>query len=302
MSIVPLVKNDSLMNLLSFVADRMPEERDPTIAKKMRTLALFVVKASGMSMNEGISESSKAIHDLSKWFRKFDPVVALREGWDTNPEENWDQGAEDAVEEADNDFEVSDFLSSEAGKDLLSDHEKHDEEDEMTVSEIKYALEKYFDRWIELHHSKVVDDLGWLADKKMSEVIAHLAREGYKVSGEKGHEDTNDDDEIVDEDDFSDADHGTGMGSMGGTRQLLDDDWEETDECDTMMDECGDGEGDLTREDVLLPHPDEGENLAREVTPRIVKDPDTGDNTQPDSAYISRLRALSGMTAPNRQF
>ena len=33
-SIVPVVQDDSLMNLLAFVADRMPEERDPAVAKK----------------------------------------------------------------------------------------------------------------------------------------------------------------------------------------------------------------------------------------------------------------------------
>ena len=162
------------------------------------------------------------------------------------------------------------------------------------MSDIKSALKSFFTKWIETHTGEYVEDTDQLADEKMGEVIAHLAREGYMVTG------TDDEPEI--EEDDTGIDMGADM-AHGSTREILDDDMDDMGDSGIMMDDEDMGEvGDLTAEDVLLPNPNQGDSLAREVTPRTVKDPDTGRDTQPDSAYVSRLRTLSGITSPNRQF
>jgi hypothetical protein len=72
---------------------------------------------------------------------------------------------------------------------------------------------------------------------------------------------------------------------------------------DGLLDERGDGI--LTREDVLLPDPNQGVSLGREVNKAVVHDdplhPD--DVHEPHQQYIERLRALSGMrTSDERQY
>ncbi|CAM6054979.1 unnamed protein product [Sphagnum tenellum] len=195
-AIVPVVKDDSLMNLLSFVSDRLPEERDPVVAKKMRTLVLFVIKAAGMSMNEGLAESNLAIRDFGKWVRRFETNQALAESYfGSNPWEKDDSEHEEAIAKAIDDFSAEEFINSKFAPNWTSSHEKGDE-DHITTGEIKSALESYFTDWIETYCDQHVEDTGSIADEKMGEVIAHLARDGFMVKS----------DDEVDEGDMSDAD------------------------------------------------------------------------------------------------
>jgi hypothetical protein len=296
-TIVPLVKDDSLMNLLAFVTDQFSEESDPTVAKKMRTLMLVVVKAAGESMNEGLAECNKNIREFGRWITSFSPDVrlmpTLNEDFHRSP---WhDDANQDAAEaKALDEFDCDEFLQSEYAEDL-------DRDNEVPVSEVQSALEAYLRSWIETQTGEYVDDVAGIAEQKMSEVIAHLARDGMHITSDEYAES-----ELVEDDmdagmggdmDAADAYH---MGDEDH-REILDD---MMDEDDDMGDDMGADmvDEDLTREDILLPNPNQGQDLAREVTPRTVKDPDTGEDKQPDSAYISRLRALSGITSPNRQF
>jgi len=264
-AIVPLVKDDSMMNLLSFIVDRLPEERDPVVAKKMRIVALCATKAAGMSMNEGLSGKNKTIREFDNWLSNFSTRGSLMEDYfNPNPYEADDTEHETALDQASTEFKVSHFLESEFGKDLLNYHEKEDKEDPITKTEIKSSLEAYLTSWIETHTDQYIENTSSVADEKIGEVIAHLARDGYIVSGNENFE-------------------------------------SDTDMSDEMTENDNMGE-ELTREDILLPNKNQGKDLAQEVTPRTVKDPMTGKEEQPDSSYINRLRTLSGITAPNRMY
>jgi hypothetical protein len=372
-AIVPLVKDDSLMNLLSFIVDRLPDEKDDVIAKRMRLVAQAVIKASGMSMNEGLSENNKAIRGFGQWINRFKTDYSLMEDFEPNFYERDTSTTDDAAEKIDNEFDAGYFLQSDACVDMLAPYEKHDAENPIDISDIRSALKYYLEKEIssQLGDDYDYNDVAWIADKKIGEVIALLAQEGYMISGDTDDneleesdmdmgsypdkhnmkfdahnmdfainpeiEDLNDLDVYGDDDlsgfgKFSHVRHREELedsidpelepengddlygdddsdwldgyaktknkhGYGAGERELLDDDINsEMEECEVMED------GDLTREDVLLPHKNQGESLAREVTPRTVRDPDSGKEMQPGSAYINRLRALSGMTSPNRQY
>ncbi len=71
---------------------------------------------------------------------------------------------------------------------------------------------------------------------------------------------------------------------------------------DLGLDDLSVDKDELERGDILLPVKNQGQNLAKETTPKLVQNPETGKETQPDSSYVSKLRSLSGLTAPNRMY
>jgi len=163
-AIVPQVKDDTMLNLLSFVADRMSEERDPAMVRRMRAVAMQAIRIAGLSLSEGIAEKNHVIREFSSWLRGLTTEAAVG----ADPQEPLD----------------------------------------------------------------TADDL-------------------------------DDTEEALD-----DAEAGTNAMEEGM---------------------------ELSREDVLLPRPNQGDNLAREVTKPTVTEPTDGEEVLPDEGYISRLRTLAGL-------
>lgn len=80
--IVPYVRNDTLMCLLGSISDRLPDERNPQIARTMRIIAAHAVDAAGFGIETGLSVHNSVIKEFSEWVNKHDTKNAIVENGD----------------------------------------------------------------------------------------------------------------------------------------------------------------------------------------------------------------------------
>ena len=86
--IIPQVRDDSMLNLLSYVDEELQNPRvHPEVRKKMRTIARFAIKYAGLSMNEGISTNNEVIREFNEWLGQFTTSKVLNENWDDDENE-----------------------------------------------------------------------------------------------------------------------------------------------------------------------------------------------------------------------
>jgi hypothetical protein len=215
-----------------------------------------------------LAENHPVIRDFMNWTERFAPDRALLE-WN-DPYNSYEGDVETATNSAIDDFDPQDFLCSDDAQDILNG-EPGSEDNFVCKSDLMAALDSYLRKHIELHDGTFQDgfneDLHDMAKSVYEEVAKAVEHAGYTIEDD------------VDEDVMSNG----GPPSSG---------WEDD---ISMIDEMGDGV--ITREDVLLPDPNQGVSLGREVNKSVVHDDPVDPDAEhaPGSSYIERMRALAGM-------
>ena len=234
-SMIPCVRDDSLMNLLSHINNSLQDERNPEVAKKMRMIAGAAVKAAGVGMDSGVPEKNSVIREFAEWVRGFSAKRVLAEDYGTNPYDADTSDADYEITRLVDGFDVEAFA-----QDFVDDH-RDDDNSPVSKDTVMHAIEHHI--ITELNNSEISSQhsLQGEADRLLEPVSAAIESLGIMVSS---HE-------------------------MTEAREL-------------------------SREDILLPRPNQGDDLRREVIKPVVKDPVTGKNVKPDNAYISRMKTLAG--------
>jgi hypothetical protein len=249
-----------------------------------------------------LAENNRVVREFMSWTERFEPDRALMEFND--PYDPYEGQHERATDKAIDDFDPQEFLVSDQGQDFLMDYDDH--EDPIPKAAVMSALNHYLTKSIEgqpdgdFGYGFNSDETG--ADAVYHQVVKALENAGYEIEDDStlGNEGEIDDPFGEEEDVFANQDE---LGGVGGD---LDDPFGDSHfgpDDDAVLDEMGDGL--LTREDVLLPDPNQGVSLGREVSKAVVHDdplhPD--EVHEPHQSYIQRLRSLSGMrTSDERKY
>ena len=257
--IVPKVKDDSLANLLAFVADRLPDVESQEERKKYAQIGMLALKAARQTPDEhALADKNDVIQEMYRWFAQFTTDKALVEGIDPmNPMNPYssvnDSGYDDALDGAIENFDPWAFLENEyAGGELIHNLDpKNPNENVVDKGELMQCLMDYLRDETETLSGFYIDD------EKAIENLAHLVYDKtVEALQERGF--------IVKD---------------GG------------DLTEGPLDEAEE----LTREDILLPPKNMGDDLSGEVSKATVHDPDTDQERNPDSNYVARLKTLAGM-------
>lgn len=183
-AIVPQVRDDSMLNLLSYVAEELPVAQDAGQVRKMRAVAVAAVKAAGVKIDEGLSPNAPAIRALDAWLKGFDLTEALtRPPYSADPAdgryERYADGIDDQIVA---DFRVEDFLDSEQADDYLG--LAYDDGDKSYPrAYVLQALEAYLRAEARAHYDEGdLDDLRGAAEAVYPQVAERLAQQGYALS------------------------------------------------------------------------------------------------------------------------
>ncbi len=104
-------KDDSFGNLLSFISERLPEEKNASTARNMQAVAALALRYSGVYMPKDVIKT-QAVREFVEWMDGFDPAKVLAEDL-----------AEDCAEDCAEDL-AEDYCPDcglEEGDDLTSD-------------------------------------------------------------------------------------------------------------------------------------------------------------------------------------
>lgn len=72
-------KDDSFGNLLAFISDRLPEERDQNVAKNMKTIATLALRYAGVDVSNVIN--TQEVREFVEWVDSFNASKVLSEDW-----------------------------------------------------------------------------------------------------------------------------------------------------------------------------------------------------------------------------
>lgn len=270
-SLAAVVKDDSMVNLLAYVASQLEEPNAPpqgakfvtgTFQGDLKLIGMKALKNAGIA-EAAIAKGSEALREFGEWTRSFTVENMINE-IDRLPEPHYEDESkfEELEQRVVENFRYEDFMA-EMGSDFSYDlrDRLEDEEREYTSEQVLSPLAAYLERECDregVHNM----DMTAKAKELLPEVIQFMERDGYVISDAPVAE------EAVDEN----------CGICPGD--------EKVEECEI--------EEDLTSEDILLPK-NQGDDLAGEVTKATVTDPDTGEEKAPDDSYIARLQSLAGM-------
>jgi hypothetical protein len=203
-AIVPIVKDDSMMGLLSYVSDALlhggaveigisadddrPMKSDPDTMRKLRTIASHAIKAVGLT--EALATNAKPIREFAEWVNGF-KLGAIMEGFPEtvnayNDPGRWtsdDQAREDAIDMIVGSFDPVKFLASEAANDHLywRGHEELSPEDkEVSRHEIASGIESYLNAELSAEGFEF-GDFAEDAQRLVDMVVPLLDAAGYTV-------------------------------------------------------------------------------------------------------------------------
>ena len=272
----PLVKNDSLSNLLTFTASQLDRSSNsPGTQKALVMLAqksLGAIKDVGFEPkidlhgkekgvktpktdDDGLAEQAQAIREFDAWLDSYSPTRILSE-WDEDEYDNdrfpgdsdplshrsgaREDAAERAAERVSDNFDPQAFLASH-GSDFGWDDDSLEGDDlSYDKSYILSSLDHYLSKQVEAESGFKDMDMENTANDLWPAVAPLLTAKGYSLS------------------------------------------------------EAELGPEDLMRGDMVIPT-NQGLSLKREVTKATSTDPVTGEEVPADTSYVSRLRTLAGM-------
>jgi hypothetical protein len=208
--------------------------------------------------NPYLAENNPVVVEFMNWTATFAPDRVLREYND--PDDPAEQTHEKATDMAIEDFDPQAFMDSPEFQDTLSGRslDPTEGESEIGKAEIISALNVYVRHYIESYDENFSDN-GFNGDTDT--IAQHLYPQVEQVIQQAGWT----------------------IAADKSDRALLD--------------TVGEGEDEFTREDILLPHPNQYDSLSKQVTKATVHDdPANPDEEHPPNApYVSRLRTLAGI-------
>jgi len=182
--VVAVVKDDSLTNLLSFVADELVERTITSVSpRQLQIVALQALKAAGVPIQEGRElRKAKAMREFYEWAATFHPDVVLE--YDRFSGRLPDTSRYDhAVAEIVGDFDYEDFMASDAASEFFySDLDKlTDEEKTISQKEIQDAIETYIEDQAARYYGMIGINVSHEAKSLMRYVTDRMRKDGYII-------------------------------------------------------------------------------------------------------------------------
>ena len=185
--IVPEVKNDGMLNFLSYVSEELHKPNNADRQKALRMIALQAIKLAGLTFVPAPSaQRNEAVREFEEWIGGYDAGV-LNEHDPDDHDYGWeptDADIEPTAEEVVNDFNVQDFLET-SGEDFnwgLGDTPEEKEFDKKFIVSLlnNYLNKKLYDAMgLEGDLYDFSADAETLFDKDVAPVLADA---GYSLS------------------------------------------------------------------------------------------------------------------------
>lgn len=306
-AIVKVCGDDSMANFLSYVNDALLHAKDPTELRNLRRIGVQALRAAHLPMSEGMMLNSPVIKEFNEWIAGHSPDAILMQEEDEELDEDVPLGSPQTIT----------FQANVNGQNVTVTATNHPAVAGDNPSDPSHPGS---DRAANLSFDNIMTQDGRRIDPRSLDASTQqqLQQQAVQELGERVGDDTFHEDEEprsfmheMDEDEWSlgakhlgfargedtenealmsipsqqpDAEVGAGGmmpmdPSMGG------------DNMEIEFGGCGDDNGDLTGDDVILPT-NMGNSLEREVSPEI---------DSPEKAIeIDRLRQLAGMARPGQ--
>lgn len=191
--LIPLVMDDTLLNLLSYIAEELPVSTDKTQLERMRAISVAALRAAGMAMNEGFAVKAQAIREFDSWMKQFSLMETIKktdcEG--CAKEEDEDKGGdecdgdecfESVITESVRLFRLNDFLAS-----PLAENFGYPAHPDATLSEKTYP-KGYVVKALEAYARKKTGGntptCRRIAENVFPMVERRLIREGFTITDE----------------------------------------------------------------------------------------------------------------------
>jgi hypothetical protein len=202
-----------------------------------------------------LAENHPAIRDFIDWTNQFELVKVLTE-WN-DPNDPYEGHANSATDQAIDQFDLGDFLSSDAFENLTKHMQPNTggEDSELDKHDLLGTLAHYLRTWIEtytheFHNRGFNEDTMDIAKHLLPKVVDGVQQAGWIIA----------------------------------------------DEPSVHMEAMPEGE-EFTREDILLPNKDQGDKLSREVSKSMVHDDPANPDEEhpPGMGYLGRMKTLAGL-------
>ncbi len=295
-NLLPRVKDETLGNLLHAVFDDLATASEtgniPTRSspdewtgksggpaakdweKDLRVMKAIASKAvKSAHMEPALAENFRPVNEYIAWLDQFNPDHLLSERfgglgamdpYSTINGRDMGDVFDGAIDDAIEAFDPQEFIDSPEMTDIISGRDPKDpEENSLTKDEVLDGLAAYLQHYIETYSGDF--DTGFEGDlSSVSEELFDRAAEALQAEG------------FVIENAHNDE-------SLSEFRD-------------------NDAETELTLSDLLMPKPDMGNSLKKQVSKTVVKNPDTKKDQMPGSEYIDRLQSIAWTTVgPNGQ-
>jgi hypothetical protein len=278
-NLIPRVADPSIANLLDHVTSTIKEmvetKRVPTRVTdsnndrkswKRTIKGMIQIAAQAISARKPLAEPKKAklatgnaaVKEHLAWFDLFDPNKVLAEDFGMGEMDIGFDSEEDAKFDAQAAFDANDFINSPEVADLTRGMDAHDP---ATNSISHDDLEAALSTYMQRHIETFSSYVGSGMDVDTHDLI----------------------DAVFDEASQALHDEGWVVQTIGND--------------ETSLEESADDTV-LTMDDILIPKPDQGDSLRREVTPTLVDDPATGKKRRPDASYIDAITSRGFQNNP----
>lgn len=254
-------RDNSMMNLLSFVSDQLPYAKGE-LRNKLLGVALYALRIAKVSLTAHVAPLP-AVDAYKSWADRFKFESAMYHPNDPSAASGkYADMVDNIADEIFTDFDPLDFVSHDDV--LMWDHRNDLTQEEKVISHesLLSSLTHYLEHYADLHYdiSMSMDDD---AKQLLPKVIKTIEDAGY---------------EVVSESDFA---------------QAVESAYERDKAAAGKVDE----DFDLEVEDVLLPK-DQSADLLRDVEKSTVRDPDSNKEIVPDDGYLNRIQTLAGVKRP----
>jgi hypothetical protein len=205
-----------------------------------------------------LAENNPVVREFMAWTEQFAPDRALLE-WN-DPDDKSEDHHEEATEMAINNFTPQEFLDSDVWEDTLGGRsaDPNDGESELSKQEIMDALNAYISHYVASYSDHYVDsgfdDTQDIAQHLYDQTAQAIQQAGYTI-----------------QDDMAPSNPNMGHNQL----------------------EAAPESEEFTREDILLPHPNQGDGLAQGVSKAMVHDDPRNPDEQhpPGAGYMARLKS-----------
>lgn len=296
-AIIPQVKNDSMLNLLSYVGEEIEHTKTPDKLKNMKMVAIQALKCCGMSLDNGMTKTSpiKAFED---WVHGSEMIVD--DAWDDELDDEDLEAASDVYDSiakngrkghaAKNDAIAKDSFGGEWAREktrkLVDEAIDFADGYKESSDDFKKVLWWLWEHRHELSKSNMYAvDFPEITKTNLSpEEVDVIQNAWWDLFEVDSFEDWTEEMDFlnviepIEEEDFTnDSDNVDFISDLNDT----------TDIEPEFDDEIAD-------EDMLLPQ-DDNLQLKHEVIDQVAQDPVTGMTVPADRNYISRLKTLGGL-------
>lgn len=311
-------RDDSMANLLGFIAEHRPTINNKALAQIFDVIANKAFKIAGINgaKNENAVAAAPAIVEFQQWIQAFSTEKALLEYDRFQLPDGSEFDHQDTVNDIVNNFDYNEFMASPSAEDFMYDQKEilSDEEKTFAKDQAISAIEKYLESSVEDFGFQGVDlrsDAEHIYDRVVGPALREdgyierdngvdlpMAAESKKIGGE----------ETLEENPLAMIGAGAAAAgrlaggaakAIGGAAKVAGNMFGGDEEVDENCGKCIYDDADmedaeLSQEDVLLPK-NPTNDLKGEVTPSTVTDPETGKEMEPDNSYTDRLIKLAGI-------